>query len=83
MAPNFVDPILVEKEVAEWLGISSPNLQRMRADGSGPPFIQLSERRIGYRLSTIERWLESRTINRIGAFKHGGHEPTVSSGRAS
>ena len=64
---NF-DPILSEQELAEWLDMSRPTLQRQRSDGSGPPFIQLSDRRIGYRKSVVERWLEARTINRVGEF---------------
>jgi predicted DNA-binding transcriptional regulator AlpA len=67
MIHNSVDPILNEKQLAAWLGISVPNVQRHRADGTGPPFVQLSERRIGYRKSAVERWLEARTINRVGA----------------
>ena len=67
MIQDFVDPLLNEKQLAAWLGISLPNLQRRRSDGSGPPFVQLSERRIGYRKCAVERWLEARTINRVGA----------------
>jgi predicted DNA-binding transcriptional regulator AlpA len=66
MIHNSVDPILNEKQLAAWLGISAPNVQRHRADGTGPPFVQLSERRIGYRKSAVEQWLEARTINRVG-----------------
>ena len=66
-AGDLVDHLLNEKQVAAWLGISPPNLQRRRSDGSGPPFVQLSERRIGYRKSAVERWLDARTINRVGA----------------
>ena len=43
------DPILSEEELAKWLDTSRPTLQRQRSEGSGPPFVQLSERRIGYR----------------------------------
>jgi predicted DNA-binding transcriptional regulator AlpA len=64
---NSFDPILSEEDLAKWLATSRPTLQRQRSDGSGPPFIQLSERRIGYRKSVIERWLTERTINRVGA----------------
>jgi predicted DNA-binding transcriptional regulator AlpA len=64
---NSFDPILSEEDLAEWLATSRPTLQRQRSDGSGPPFIQLSERRIGYRKSAIERWLADRTITRVGA----------------
>jgi predicted DNA-binding transcriptional regulator AlpA len=64
---NIFDPIVSEEELAKWLDTSRPTLQRLRSAGSGPPFVQLSERRIGYRKSTIERWLVARTINRVGA----------------
>ena len=64
---NITDPILSEEDLANWLDTSRPTLQRQRSDGSGPPFIQLSERRIGYRKSAVERWLVARTISRVGA----------------
>jgi len=64
---DITDPILSEEELAKWLDTSRPTLQRQRSDGSGPPFVQLSERRIGYRKSVIEQWLEARTITRVGA----------------
>jgi len=62
-----LEAILSERELAEWLDISRPTLQRQRSRGSGPPFVQLSERRIGYRKSEVERWLRTRTANRVGA----------------
>lgn len=68
MSDDTLDPILSEKEYRTWLGISAPLAQRQRTDGSGPPFVQLSERRIGYRKSAVERWLVKRTIQRIGEF---------------
>ncbi len=67
MTENSVDPLLNEKQLAAWLGISLPSLQRMRSSGSGPRFIQLSRRRIGYRKSAVERWLEARTVSRVGS----------------
>jgi predicted DNA-binding transcriptional regulator AlpA len=48
-------------------GVSIPNLQRMRSNGTGPRYVQLSPRRIGYRRSDVEAWLTSRTTDRIGA----------------
>ena len=63
---GFSDQLLNEKQLAAWLGLSLPSLQRMRSNGSGPHFIRLSERRIGYRKSSVERWLETRTVNRVG-----------------
>src|SRR3982074_262431 len=64
---DIVDPILSEGEYRAWVNLSAPTAQRQRSDGSGPPFVQLSERRIGYRKSAVERWLETRTISRVGA----------------
>ena len=63
---TYEDRVLGEKEVSAWLGVSLPNLQRMRSSGSGPRYVQLSARRIGYRKSAVEAWLTSRTIDRIG-----------------
>jgi predicted DNA-binding transcriptional regulator AlpA len=60
------EALFTEKQVSSWLGISTPSLQRMRSNGTGPEFVQLSARRIGYRQSAIEAWLSVRTINRVG-----------------
>jgi predicted DNA-binding transcriptional regulator AlpA len=60
------DPLLTEKELSAWLGVSIPNLQRMRSNGTGPRYVQLSPRRIGYRKSEVEFWLTARTTDRIG-----------------
>lgn len=72
MTAEILDPILTEREYRAWLGISAPTAQRQRSEGSGPPFVQLSERRIGYRKSAVERWLEARTIARVGSLDHAG-----------
>lgn len=57
--------LLTEKELASWLGLSLPTLQRLRSNGGGPKFIKLSFRRVGYRPSDIEAWLAARTAERI------------------
>jgi predicted DNA-binding transcriptional regulator AlpA len=68
MSDKSLDPLLTEKQLSAWLGVSLPSLQRMRSNGTGPHFVQLSKRRIGYRTSAIETWLSARTIVRIGGF---------------
>ena len=78
MGHDLIDQLLNEKQVATWLGISLPSLQRQRSNGSGPPFVQLSERRIGYRKSAVERWLEARTINRVGELMSSEQAPPTS-----
>ena len=62
-----LDPLLTEKQLSAWLGVSLPSLQRMRSNGSGPHYVQLSSRRLGYRRSDVEAWLAARTIDRVGA----------------
>jgi predicted DNA-binding transcriptional regulator AlpA len=60
MINNGNDKILTEREVCNWLGVSEPTLFRHRRDGTGPAFIQLSARRVGYRHSAVEAWLSQR-----------------------
>jgi predicted DNA-binding transcriptional regulator AlpA len=58
-------PLLTEKDLSSWLGISLPSLQRMRSRGTGPRFVRLSERRIAYRRSDVDAWLAARITDRI------------------
>ncbi len=52
---------LSERELSAWIGISQPTLHRMRHNGSGPPYIRLSSRRLAYRRSAVEAWLNAQT----------------------
>lgn len=52
--------ILTETDVCQWTGLSKPTMQRHRRDGTGPTWIQLSPRRIGYRKEAVEKWLAAR-----------------------
>ena len=63
--PLLTDHLITEGDLSIFLGISLPNIQRMRSRGTGPRFVQLSERRIAYRLSDVERWLAARTTDRV------------------
>ena len=60
MISNSNDTILTEREVCNWLGVSEPTLFRHRRNGTGPKFIRLSARRVGYRHSAVEAWLSQR-----------------------
>jgi predicted DNA-binding transcriptional regulator AlpA len=55
-----LDPVLTEPDTAKWLSVGVSSLQRWRAQGRGPEFVRISQRRIGYRKSAVERWLASR-----------------------
>jgi predicted DNA-binding transcriptional regulator AlpA len=52
--------VVSPREAAAILSLSTVTLQRKRNDGSGPPFVRLGERRVGYRLTDLEAWLASR-----------------------
>lgn len=67
MELRIPDSLMTEKALSTWLGISLPSLQRLRSNGSGPRFVRLSERRIAYRRTDVEVWLDARTCDRIGA----------------
>lgn len=59
--------VFSEKEAACHLGISPRTLQAMRVDGSGPPFVQLTSRRIGYAVTALESWIASRSVRSTSA----------------
>jgi predicted DNA-binding transcriptional regulator AlpA len=52
--------IFTEAELSELLRLSRPTLARHRRHGTGPVFVTLSARRVGYRRSAVEAWLEDR-----------------------
>lgn len=50
---------LVSSEVAELLGVSNDDMQRMRREKSGPPYIKVGEPKKGailYKPSEVEAW---------------------------
>lgn len=54
--------VYTERQLCTLTGMSSRTAQKHRQDGTGPVYIQLSARRIGYRGQDIQTWLESRTV---------------------
>lgn len=58
---NSPDQMLLSaKQIAALLGIHPRTVARMAEDGSGPPRIRVSEKRVGYLRSDLEAWLASR-----------------------
>ncbi len=53
-------PIFDEKEAAVYVGFSVRTLQRKRAEGDGPVYMRLSERRLGYDKADLDVYLASR-----------------------
>jgi predicted DNA-binding transcriptional regulator AlpA len=52
-----IDPVVSESDTAAAINVSTSTLRRMHTRGEGPRRLQLSRRRIGYRLRDIENWL--------------------------
>jgi predicted DNA-binding transcriptional regulator AlpA len=75
MINNSTDEILTEREVCNWLGLSEPTLFRHRRDGTGPNFIRLSARRVGYRHSAVEAWLRQREQHSRNIHSEAGGRP--------
>jgi hypothetical protein len=61
-APLNLDAIYAAREAAPYLGMDYRTLQRIHAEGNGPPRIALSRRRFGYRGSDLRDWLISRRL---------------------
>jgi predicted DNA-binding transcriptional regulator AlpA len=53
--------VLSKKEVSALTGLSRFTLERMHRERSGPPRVQLSQRRCGYQLDKLLAWLEAHT----------------------
>jgi predicted DNA-binding transcriptional regulator AlpA len=54
--------ILPFDPAADFLGISNATLRREIDLGRGPKKIQLSARRVGFRVGDLKQWLKERTF---------------------
>jgi predicted DNA-binding transcriptional regulator AlpA len=59
--------VLSEKDAARKTGLSPSFLRKLRYTGGGPAYIQLAERRIGYRENDLDRWIEERRVPAVDA----------------
>lgn len=59
--------VLKENAAASLLGMSARTMQRMRLDGGGPPYVQLTDRRIGYTETALHDWIRERTVTSTSA----------------
>ena len=57
------DPIVVsEADAARLLNVGPRTLQGWRLNGTGPDFVTLGQKRIGYLKSTLLEWVQSRVV---------------------
>lgn len=52
--------VITETEAARYCGLSVVHFRRLRKNESGPRFVQLGVRRIGYRIGDLVSWLDDR-----------------------
>lgn len=69
--PRQPSPLVTEEDAATFLSVSMRSLQRWRAEERGPPFVKLHERRVHYRLSDLEAWVEARRFASTSAVTTG------------
>lgn len=60
------DAVITRVEAAELIGISPDTLDRMSARREGPPRVRISDRRVGYRMRELRKWIGDRVEARIG-----------------
>ena len=63
MSSDDDNRILLEPEAAKYTGNSCRTLQRQRSEGSGPPYVRIGRRRIGYVKRQLDEYLASRTYS--------------------
>lgn len=60
---EVVAPLVVtENQAAAMVGLAPRTLQGKRLDGTGPAFVQLTKRRIGYSVQSLREWVASRSV---------------------
>jgi len=55
-----IDCLLSWPEVQRAIGLSRPQIWRLRRDGNFPAPLRLSTHRVGWRVSELRAWLDSR-----------------------
>lgn len=71
-AEHGVEPLISEKQLQDILGVGFQTLKRWRKSGTGPRYIALGPRRLAYRPSDVQAWLEARqrTSGRLYSIGH-------------
>jgi predicted DNA-binding transcriptional regulator AlpA len=59
-AQHGIEPLISEKQLQDILGVGFQTLKRWRQAGTAPRYIALGPRRLAYRPSDVNAWLEAR-----------------------
>jgi prophage regulatory protein len=55
-----LDRLIGWPEIQRVIGLSRPQIWRLRRDGNFPLALRLSENRVAWRASEVQRWIETR-----------------------
>ena len=58
--------ILRTADAAEYVGLASSTLEKMRLNSEGPAFVRLGGRAVGYDIHDLDEWLDARRDERAG-----------------
>lgn len=61
--PEVERIVVSEAEAAQMIGVSLRTMRHMRCDGNGPPHIRLSQRRIGYVVTILKKWVIAQSVH--------------------
>jgi len=52
--------VYTQEELAKLFGVKPLTVRRWRQSGEGPPWVQVSDRRVLYLKETLSEWMKSR-----------------------
>ncbi|MCF4130262.1 helix-turn-helix transcriptional regulator [Methylobacterium sp. SyP6R] len=77
---SCADPLLTEAQAAHLMALKQTTLQQWRIRGTGPAYIKLGSA-VRYRSSTLQAWLNDRTVSTAKDLPERGREAaTVAAG---
>lgn len=62
------DPCYIPSQASEYIGYSESTLAKKRMDGTGPEYLKLGKRKVVYRKSALDRWLDSMKRKNTGEY---------------
>ncbi|NHO54931.1 hypothetical protein GOB87_13415 [Acetobacter estunensis] len=54
--------VLSESAAADVIALAPRTLQKMRLRGDGPPYVQLTGRKVGYSVQALQQWVAARSV---------------------
>lgn len=70
LSPNHRREFLTPTELSGQIGIAVQTLARWRCEGRGPVFTKIGGKKVLYRTSEVDRWLEDKDFESTGHRLH-------------